>query len=109
MKLKVKAKDENQSLIADGSTRDHTARIFEGNWYFAPEAVDMSYLVVTDRTYKCPYKGLANWLDYVSSDLDIKNVGWVYQEPLPTYEFTKGQIGFYGRNAKGTFVEQINE
>ena len=109
MKLKVKANDDHQILIADGSTRDHTVRIFESNWYFAPEAVDMTYLVVSDRTYNCPYKGRANWLDYVSPDHEIKNIGWIYQEPLPTYEFTKGQIGFYGRDARGTVVEQIDE
>ena len=108
MKVQVKAKDSDHTLIAEGNTREGSVRIFENNWYFEPEAVDMTYVVVTDRTYKCPYKGVANWLDYESPSLSAKNIGWVYQEPLPTYNFTKGQIGFYSRATSGTVVVQTD-
>lgn len=108
MKVQIKAKDTTQAIIAQGDTREGTVRIFENNWYFSPDTVDMTYLVITDRTYKCPYKGVANWLDYHSPTFSAKNVGWIYQEPLPTYNFTKGQIGFYGRDTGGTIIEQTD-
>ncbi len=109
MKVRVQAKDDTQSVIAEGHTRQNEVRMFENNWYFEPEAVDMTHLVISDRTYNCPYKGIANWLDYVSPELTAKNVGWIYQEPLPTYNFTKGQIGFYARATAGTTTTQLDD
>lgn len=75
---------------------------FEGNYYFDADKVQMTNLVVTDRLYTCPYKGLANWIDLQTADGVIKDVAWVYQDPKPGYTQIKGRIGFYDATRPGT-------
>lgn len=89
-------------IIASGAENE-TVRVFEGNWYFAPEAVNMQRLTVTERTYTCPYKGVCYWIDVTAPDgTRAQNVGWVYCDPKPGYEFIKDQIAFYARDTAGT-------
>jgi uncharacterized protein (DUF427 family) len=101
MPLVVKAKDSG-TLLAQGRTDDESVRVFEGNWYFAPEAVDMAHLKVTERTYTCPYKGTCFWVDLVTPDKTVQNVAWVYNTPKPGYEMIKDRIAFYTRDTAGT-------
>lgn len=103
MPLIIKEKN-SEAVIASGSPSDETARVFEGNWYFDPKVVDMAHLVVTDRTYTCPYKGVCFWIDLESPNLSAKNIGWVYNTPKPGFEMIKDQIGFYARDTAGTLA-----
>lgn len=80
-------------------------RLFEGAWYFDPEAVDMTHLVVTDRTYVCPYKGTCYWIDLDMPDHKAENVGFVYFEVNSGYEFVKDQIAFYTGRREATYEE----
>lgn len=89
-------------VLAKGDVADETARLFEGNWYFKPSAVDMTYLVVTERTYTCPYKGTCFWIDLNAPDHKAQNIAWVYNNPKPGYEMIKDEIGFYSRDTPGT-------
>jgi uncharacterized protein (DUF427 family) len=93
------------------SAEDHqSVRMFEGNWYFNPEAVNMQHLKVTDRTYTCPYKGVCYWIDLETPDgTKAQNVAWVYRNPKPTYEFITDQIAFYTRQTEGTISEKTSE
>lgn len=94
------------AVIASGSEGE-TVRVFEGNWYFVPAAVNMTYLHITDRTYTCPYKGTCFWIDLETpSGARVQNIGWVYPQPKPGYEFIKDQIGFYVRSTPGTVTER---
>ena len=88
-------------VLAQG-TDGETVRQFEGNVYFAPEAVHTEHLVVTERIYTCPYKGVCYWVDLVSPDARAQNVAWIYRDPKPGYEFIKDQWGFYNRDTSGT-------
>jgi uncharacterized protein (DUF427 family) len=75
---------------------------YEGNLYFAPQAVNHEVLRVTDRTYTCPYKGTCNWVDFVGPDGGIvADVAWVYPRVKPGHEAIQGRFGFYagGRGA----------
>ena len=101
MPLVIKEKNSD-AVIASGSPSDNSARIFEGNWYFEPKAVDMTHLVVTERTYTCPYKGVCFWIDLEAPGLSAKNVAWVYNTPKPGFEMIKDQIAFYARDTAGT-------
>lgn len=92
------------SVIASG-VENETARAFEGNWYFKPDAVSMEHLKVTERTYTCPYKGVCYWIDLEAPDHRAQNVAWVYRNPKPGYEFIKDEIAFYSRDTAGTKVE----
>ncbi|MHC5541089.1 DUF427 domain-containing protein [Singulisphaera rosea] len=69
---------------------------YEGNLYFAPDAVDASVLRVTERTYTCPYKGTCHWVDFVGPDgKTVRDVAWVYATPKPGHEVIKDRFGFY--------------
>jgi uncharacterized protein (DUF427 family) len=95
------------AVIAQGE-ENVQVRPFEGNWYFEPEAVDMSKLVITSRTYTCPYKGTCYWIDLqTSTGNTYTNIGWVYQNPKAGYEFIKDQIAFYDRPTNGTVSEKV--
>lgn len=105
MQLVVKERTSGD-VIAEG-IENTSVRVFEGNWYFAPEKVDMQHLKVTDRTYTCPYKGVCYWIDIETPDgVRARNIGWVYREPKPGYEFIKDQVAFYARASSGTVVEK---
>jgi len=47
----------NGQVLAQSDDPTQVLQI-EGNWYFHPDAVDMSRLEVSDRTYTCLYKGV---------------------------------------------------
>lgn len=105
MSLIIKVKPSGE-VIAQGE-ENQTVRSFEGNWYFAPEAVDMQYLKVTERTYTCPYKGVCYWVDLDAPDAKAENVAWIYHDPKQGYEFIKNQIGFYARETRGTTAAKV--
>jgi uncharacterized protein (DUF427 family) len=101
MKLTIKEKNSDL-VIASGD--DKTAQVFEGNWYFKPEAVDMTHLRVTDRTYTCPYKGVCYWVDLEAPGMTAQNIGWTYFDTKTGYDFIKGKIAFYARDTQGTYA-----
>lgn len=105
MSLTIKERATN-ALIAAGNENE-TVRVFEGNWYFQPQAVNMDHLRVTERTYTCPYKGVCFWIDLETPDGNrTQNIGWVYRQPKTGYEFIQDQIGFYARPTAGTLAEK---
>ena len=76
---------------------------YEGNLYFAPEAVNNGVLQVTERTYTCPYKGTCNWVDYVGTDgATVRDVAWVYARVKPGHEPIEGRYGFYATSRGAT-------
>ena len=89
----IKSKFTGETL-ASAEKRDGV-RLFEGAWYFQPDKVDMSNLVVTERTYTCPYKGICYWIDFQTAEHQAEDVAFVYFRVNPGYEFVKDQIGFY--------------
>ncbi|HEX2622958.1 MAG TPA: DUF427 domain-containing protein [Phototrophicaceae bacterium] len=101
MELVIQQKDTHQ-IIASGQEDNGSVVILENNWYFAPDAVDMTHLKITSRPYTCPYKGVCYWLDLDAPDLKAKNIAWVYNDPKPGYERIKGKIAFYSRDTVGT-------
>jgi uncharacterized protein (DUF427 family) len=90
-------------VIASGE-EDVQVKLFEGNWYYAPEAVNMDKLRVTERIYTCPYKGRCYWIDLESDAGRVQNVAWMYFDPKPGYEWIKDQIAFYARDTSGTLA-----
>lgn len=69
----------------------------EGGYYFEPDQVLQDHLIVTQRTYTCPYKGTCQWIDLESPAGIIPDVGWIYTRSLPGYEYIQGKFAFaYG-------------
>ena len=84
----------NNEVIARGVVDDGVL-ILEGQYYFAPKHVDMNRLVVTDRVYICPYRGISYEIDLITSKGVIENIAWIYPEPKAGYEPIAGRIAFY--------------
>ncbi len=78
----------------------------EGAYYFDPELVDMTHLVMTPRIYKCPYKGVCHWLDLETDSGTIKDVGWIYTEPREGYEHLRDRVGFAFGMRPGVMVQR---
>lgn len=104
MTLKIQ-EQSTQAVIASGEL-GQAAMIFEGYWYFDPNAVNMEHLKVTERIYTCSYKGTCFWIDFESPEGTVRNVGWVYRNPMDGFEFIKDKIGFYPRNTPLTVALQ---
>lgn len=98
-------RDKHSGAIIAQGIEGETVREFENHWYFNPEAVNMAYLRVTERTYHCPYKGICYWIDLVTPTVIARNIAWVYREPRPGYEFIKDLIAFYARETSATRAE----
>lgn len=100
MTYTIHAKDEASTLLASAPAA--SVEILEGNWYFDRAAVQMGHLVVTERTYTCPYKGVCYWVDLELPGLNSRNIAWVYENPKPGYEMIAGRIAFYARETSAT-------
>ena len=99
-------KERASGRVIASAQPDKNVFKFEGNWYFSPEAVDLSHLKITDRTYTCPYKGICFWIDLETPDgTKAQNIGWVYRDPKPGYEHIKDHLAFYTRDTTGTTTE----
>jgi uncharacterized protein (DUF427 family) len=105
MNLIVKERSSGD-VIASGI--EHvTVQVFEGNWYFHRDVVNMEYLRVTERTYTCPYKGLCYWVDVENlNGVRTQNVAWIAPHPKPGYEFLKDQVGFYASHTYATLADR---
>ena len=100
MSLQIQLRTTGE-VIASGQPNE-TVQVFEGNWYFAPEAVNTKYLKISDRIYTCSYKGQCYWIDLDTPEAHVENIAWIYWNPKNGYEFIKEQIGFYARNTAAT-------
>lgn len=109
MALVIRAKDDAQTVIAAGDDDSDAVVVLEENWYFAPELVDMAYLTKTERTYNCPYKGIAYWYDLDAPNAQAKNIAWAYDDPADDYEHIAGYIAFYPRETAGTLASEEDE
>src|SRR5687768_1193313 len=102
----LKIKDSSRDQVLAVAEEFNGAFVFEGNYYFAPEHVQSQNLIVTDKLYNCPYKGIANWLDLKTANGKIiEKVAWVYPNPKIGYERIKDHIGFYKGKRMGTESE----
>jgi uncharacterized protein (DUF427 family) len=78
----------------------------EGSFYFTPDQVNADHLIITERIYKCPYKGVSHWVDLQTEDGVVPDVGWVYTNPRPGYEHFQDKFGFAFGMRPGICVEK---
>jgi len=67
----------------------------DGSWYFHPDSVDAAALVISDRTYTCPRRGICYWVDLRTPKGYVNDVAWVYPRASGGYEDVAGWFGFY--------------
>jgi uncharacterized protein (DUF427 family) len=105
MSVVIREKDSGAVLADAGEAADAVVK-YEGNLYFAPDAVQADSLKVTERTYTCPSKGTCHWVDFQGPDgRSARDVAWVYAQPKPGHEAIKGRYGFYAGTRGATRQE----
>lgn len=107
--MRFTVKERTMNSVIASAEEGSGVTFFEGNWYFSPDNVDMTYLRVTERIYTCPYKGRCYWIDLESPDQRVQNVAWTYFDVKPGYEWIQGQIAFYSRDTSGTMAVRESE
>jgi uncharacterized protein (DUF427 family) len=64
-------------------------------YYFPLDDVKTEFLVATDNTSTCPFKGDASYWSVVLDDVHHKNLVWSYEAPIPGMEPITGLLSFY--------------
>jgi uncharacterized protein (DUF427 family) len=70
-------------------------------YYIPPEDVRREFLVPSDKTTACPYKGRARYYSVKIGDQLFEDLVWYYPEPIPECSKIKGYLCF--------FNEQVDE
>jgi uncharacterized protein (DUF427 family) len=81
----------NDEIIAESNN----TVVVEGNHYFPVDSVNRKYLIASDTTSVCPWKGAAN---YYSVQVDGKinaDAAWYYAEPKSAAAEIKGRVAFW--------------
>ena len=89
--------------VAVGSTvlgtSTHTLEVREAGHapvvYVPREDVDMSRLVRTDHTTRCPWKGQAHYCSIKGKVGMLANAVWTYEDPVPEVAPIAGHLAFY--------------
>lgn len=85
------------TAIWNGTTIAETDQpvVIEGNYYFPPDAVEMSLLEKVSQTTMCPWKGTASYYDIVVDEKRNEAAAWTYLEPKPTAISSVGDFTGY--------------
>ena len=69
--------------------------VVEGNHYFPPDAVNMEYMVPSETTTRCPWKGTASYYTIkVGEDLNV-DAAWYYPETKEAANNIQGRVAFW--------------
>lgn len=73
--------------------------LLEGNSpaviYFPRGDIGMALLEKTDSVTRCPYKGSATYYAVTTSEGDIPDAAWSYEDPLEGVAQIKDHLAFY--------------
>ena len=64
-------------------------------YYIPRQDIDMAFLVPSDHTSHCPYKGDASYFDLTAGGAPVANVAWTYEQPLASVAQIAGNLAFY--------------
>jgi uncharacterized protein (DUF427 family) len=76
--------------------RSDTYKKVEGNVYFPPASIDRSIVLDSEKTYVCPWKGLALYYDLNVDGRRLKNVAWYYPDPKDAAAPIRDHVVFEG-------------
>ena len=81
----------NKTVIAESETTE----VVEGDHYFPPESVKREYLLPSETTSVCPWKGKATYF-HLEVDGEIQSdAAFCYAQPSAAAEHIKGYIAFW--------------
>ncbi len=81
----------NGKVIAEGES----TLLIEGNHYFRPEDVRREYLVASEHTSYCPWKGTAHYAHVIVDGIESTNGAWFYPDVKPKAEALKDHVAFW--------------
>lgn len=73
----------------------------EGNVYFPPEAVNRTFLVPSETTTVCGWKGTAHYYTLTVDGTRNVDAAWYYPDPKPAAENIRDHVAFW----RGVTVE----
>lgn len=82
----------NGSIIAEAA--DDAVEIVEGNVYFPMQAVHKDFLQTSDKTTRCPWKGIANYFHVVIDGKVNHDAAWTYRAPSSAAKQIAGHVAF---------------
>lgn len=68
--------------------------VVEGNHYFPRSSVQQEYLVNSDTTTTCPWKGQAQYHSLVVDGENYEDAAWYYPEPSAKAAAIKDHLAF---------------
>ncbi|MFE0642055.1 DUF427 domain-containing protein [Streptomyces sp. NPDC058877] len=81
----------NGVLIAESGD---TVKV-DGHRYFPPDGVRREYLVPSDTTSICPWKGQARYFTLRVDGRENRDAAWCYADPYAAAERIRGRIAFW--------------
>ncbi|NJK35857.1 MAG: DUF427 domain-containing protein [Oscillatoriales cyanobacterium SM2_2_1] len=67
----------------------------DGNAYFPPESLNMTYFRASTTQSVCGWKGTANYYTLVVNGNENKDAAWVYAAPKDAAKQIKGYVAFW--------------
>jgi uncharacterized protein (DUF427 family) len=74
----------------------------EGNQYFPADAVKRDFLVASDKTTVCPWKGTAHYYHVEVDGMRNADAAWYYPAPKDAAKQIKDYIAFW----RGVLIER---
>ena len=74
------------------------------SYYLPTKDIDMSLLHPNNHHTLCEWKGRANYYDMVIGGELIRDIGWAYHEPTPTFQAMADYIAFYPSKMESCWV-----
>ncbi|MGH1487048.1 MAG: DUF427 domain-containing protein [Cellvibrionaceae bacterium] len=81
----------NNTVIAES---DNTI-VVENNHYFPLDSVNKNYLVESDKTTVCGWKGTANYYSLEVDGSQNNDAAWYYADPKDAAKEIKGYVAFW--------------
>ncbi|TJY44112.1 DUF427 domain-containing protein [Cohnella pontilimi] len=99
-------------VVAGGETIADSKRpviVFETGlvtrYYLPIEDVRPGVLIPSEKTTRCPYKGIATYWDVKVGDKVYKDAVWSYQKPVGAVEEIAGLVCFYSEEMDALYVD----
>ncbi len=81
----------NNTVVAES---DHCIEL-EGNYYFPPNSVHKEFLIKSQYSTTCPWKGEASYYDVNVNGNINANAAWYYPEPSAAAIQIKNYVAFW--------------
>ncbi len=101
-------------VLLGGETVAETSNarfLFETNhqtrYYIPREDVRMDLLSPSEKTSRCPYKGVASYFNATVGDAEFEDIAWCYDDPIPECPKVKGLVCFFDENVDETLVDGV--